>query len=88
METDLFSNVGGNFQTIRNMWSTKVQEEQQLLKPKPVTYRSQSQLAQKQASKIELQSSASMNETIIHQKPMVKLDEPSKRLCHVCSDLI
>jgi hypothetical protein len=34
METDLLPNIRGNVKSLRNMWATKVQEEQKLLKPR------------------------------------------------------
>ena len=78
METDLLPNVRGNVQTLRNMWSTKVQEEQKLLKPKPVTYRSHSQLSPKQSIKVEIQSPISMDETIIRKESKVTFVDESK----------
>jgi hypothetical protein len=78
METDLLPNVRGNVQTLRNMWSTKAQEDQKLLKPKPVTYRSQSQLPQTPSPQIEIQSSITMNETIIHKETKVTFSDESK----------
>jgi hypothetical protein len=78
METDLLTNVRGNVQSLRNMWTTKVQEEQKLLKPRPTVYRSQQQVLQKQSIKIEIQSPASVDETIVNKKPTVTFDDAGK----------
>ncbi len=78
METELIPNVRGNVQNLRNIWSTKAKEEQTLLKPKPVTYRSQSQTITKQPIKIQIQSPASVDEIILNQKSMVTFDNAGK----------
>ncbi|CAF1114974.1 unnamed protein product [Adineta steineri] len=61
----------GNFQSLRSMWNTKVQEEQKLLKPKTVIYRSQSELVQKASStKNERRSIMIADETVSHKKEL------------------
>jgi hypothetical protein len=78
METHLLPNVRGNVQTLRNMWSEKVQEEQKLLKPKPVTCRSNSPLTPKQSIKDKEQRSTSVDETIINKPSKVTFEDESK----------
>ncbi len=82
METDLLTNVRGNVQNLRNMWTTKVEGEQKL-KPRPTVYRSQSQVPappQKQSIKIKIQSPASVDEIILNKKPTVTFDDAGKIL--------
>lgn len=93
METDLLTNVRGNVQNLRNIWSTKVQEEQKLLKPRPTVYRSQQQVLpsapRKQSIKIEIQSPASVDETIVNRKPTVTFDNAGKIILNcITSDVI
>lgn len=80
METDLIPNVRGNVQNLRTIWSTKVQEEQKLSKPRASVYRSHSQVPQvpKQQIKIEIKASISNDDAIIHREPIVKFDDESK----------
>ena len=78
MDTELYPNISGNVQNLRNMWSTKVKEEQKLLKPKPTVYRSQSHIP-KQEPKIELEPKISLEKPNIHQKvPTVTFFDQSK----------
>ncbi len=78
METDLLTNVRGNVQSLRNMWTTKVQEEQKL-KPRATVYRSQQPTTtpgRKQSIKIEIQSPQSVDETtIVNKKPTVTFED-------------
>jgi len=71
METDLIPNVRGNVQALRNIWTIKAQEDQNMSKSKPVTYRSTSQTPKQSSIKIEIQSPISIDETIINKTPTV-----------------
>ncbi|UJR08659.1 hypothetical protein I4U23_012918 [Adineta vaga] len=75
MEMNMLPSVQGDFKSIRNMWNTKVQEEQQLLKTKPIVCRTQSQLLQQPSIKVTIQSSISVNETISPKQSIITTDE-------------
>jgi transposase-like protein len=75
METHLLPNVRGNVQTLRNMWSEKLQEEQKLLKPKSVTFRTPAQVPHKSSIKDKTQAP---NETVIHKEATVKFADESR----------
>jgi hypothetical protein len=78
METDLLPNVRGNVETLRNMWSSKVQEEQKLLKPASTPYRTHSPLQQKQSIKKKTQTPKSTAETSVQHVPTFTFDNESK----------
>ena len=80
METDLLTNVRGNVQSLRNMWTTKAQEEQKL-KPRATVYRSHQPATpgRQQSIKIEIQSPSSVDETtIVNRKPTVTFDNAGR----------
>jgi hypothetical protein len=79
METDLIPNIRGNVQSLRNMWTTKVQEEQKSLKSKSISYRTKSQIPPlEQSIKVKIQLPINTNEKIINKKPTVTFNDESK----------
>lgn len=81
METDLIPNVRGNVQSLRNMWSTKAQEDQKPLKPKATVYRSHTNgprtSSSRQSIRLDTESSISSDGEPIHnyREPVVKFEE-------------
>ncbi|CAF3453095.1 unnamed protein product [Rotaria socialis] len=71
METELLPNVRGTVQSLRNMWSEKVQDEQKILKQKLHGCGLNSQQPQKKIIKDDIKSPASTETTNIDEQPKI-----------------
>ncbi|CAF0819793.1 unnamed protein product [Adineta ricciae] len=72
MEMDTLPSVRSDFQSLHNMWKTKVQEEQNLSKPKPVTFRRPPPIIEKEPpTQVNLQSSPSMDDIFNSKQTVV-----------------
>ncbi|CAF3871595.1 unnamed protein product [Rotaria sordida] len=79
MNNDLLTNKCGNVQTLRNMWTKKVEEEQKSIKQKVVTGQSYSQISQKKFIQDNIQIPTNIDKTIINNesKTMNDNEKPS-----------
>ncbi|CAF1097041.1 unnamed protein product [Adineta ricciae] len=72
MEMDTLPTVRSDFQSLHNMWKTKVQEEQNLSKPKPGTVRRPPSIIEKEsAPQVILQSLPSMDDIFNSKQTVV-----------------